>query len=297
MANAINYAKTYSETLDAAWPYVLHFGALYATPNNGRFRFKGGKTIEIPNITTTGRINAVRDGDFALTRNFENTWETKELTNQRQWSTLIHPDDIDKTNMALTISNITATFNNEHKFPEMDAYCISKLYADWTALGRLADETALSDTNFLEAFDRLMQQMTENNVPLTGRYLYVTPAVMSMMKQVATAHRIVNTTTEINSLSRTITTIDGVPVIEVPSSLMKTSFVFDEGFAPAEDAKQIHMMLVHPESVITPISYQFAQLDEPSAMTGGKYVYFEESYEDVFLLKNRHHGLNFIVEA
>ena len=129
--NELNYAKVYSEALAQAFPYALNFGALYATPNNGRYRFKGGKTVEIPVINTTGRVNSDRDGVDALSRNYENLWESKVLTNQRKWSTLIHPADVDQTNYAATISSITSVFNNEHKFPEMDAYTVSKIYSDW----------------------------------------------------------------------------------------------------------------------------------------------------------------------
>ena len=32
-----NYAKEYSRELSQAFPYVLYFGDLYNTPNNGRF--------------------------------------------------------------------------------------------------------------------------------------------------------------------------------------------------------------------------------------------------------------------
>ena len=41
----LNYAKVYSDRLAQAFPYTLNFGALYATPNNGRYRFRNGKTI------------------------------------------------------------------------------------------------------------------------------------------------------------------------------------------------------------------------------------------------------------
>ena len=60
--------------------------------------------------------------------------------------------------------------------------------------------------------------------------------------------------------------------------------------------EQIEMLLIHPESVITPVSYEFACLDEPSASTGGKYVYYEESFEDVFILNNRSDGISFVVK-
>lgn len=33
---SISYVTEYSRALDQAYPNVLHFGALYATPNNGR---------------------------------------------------------------------------------------------------------------------------------------------------------------------------------------------------------------------------------------------------------------------
>ncbi|HBG3401018.1 TPA: capsid protein, partial [Clostridioides difficile] len=45
---ALNYAKEYSNVLAQAYPYTLNFGDLYATPNNGRYRWTGSKTIEIP---------------------------------------------------------------------------------------------------------------------------------------------------------------------------------------------------------------------------------------------------------
>ena len=159
--NELNYAKVYSDALAQAFPYELCFGALYATENNGRYRFRGGKTIEIPVITTGGRVDASRDTVDEPSRNYENAWETKELTHQRKWSTLIHPQDIDQTDYAATIANITSVFNQEHKFPEMDAYTVSKLYADWTAQNKTALRIGLTAENVLEVFDTLMADMTE----------------------------------------------------------------------------------------------------------------------------------------
>lgn len=296
MANAINYAKTYSDALAQAWPYVLHYGALFATPNNGRFRFKGGKSIEIPKISVKGYGDASRDGTAAPARNFENTWETLTLTRQRQWNTLIHPQDVDQTNMALTISNITSVFNNEHKFPEMDAYCVSKIYADWLSKGKTATTDVVTEENILTHFDAMMEKMTENGVPVSGRYLYVTPAVMTALKAAA-ANRNLTVCAEPGKINRTVTMLDGVSVVEVPSRMLKTRYDFlpNLGFNVGEKAIQIHMFLVHPESVITPVSYEFAQLDEPSAASGGKYVYYEESFEDVFLLESRASGVDFVI--
>lgn len=293
--NELNYAKVYSEALAQAFPYALNFGALYATKNNGRYRFKGGKTVELPVINTTGRVNSDRDGVDGLSRNYENAWETKELTNQRKWSTLIHPADVDQTDYAATISNITSVFNNEHKFPEMDAYTVSKIYSDWTALGKQPTSTELTDDNVLSVFDDLMAEMTEKRVPVCGRILYVTPSVMKLLKSSSVIGRSLDVKNGGGEINRTVTMLDGVTVVEVPASLMKTAYDFSNGWQVSDDASQIGMLLIHPESVITPVSYEFACLDEPSATTGGKYAYYEESFEDVFILNRRADGIAFVL--
>lgn len=294
---ALNYAKEYSQALAQAFPYSLYFGALYNTPNNGRYRWTGAKTIEIPTISTTGRVDANRDTIGNAARNYNNAWETKVLENQRKWSTLIHPADIDQTNHVASIANITQVYNEEQKFPEMDAYTVSKLYADWTGQSKTASTTVLTEDNVLAEFDALMEKMDEARVPVTGRILYVTPAINTLIKNAKQITRTINVESAGSTINRKVSRIDEVEIIAVPSTLMKTSYNFTTGWVAGGSAKQIHMLLVHPIAVITPVSYQFSQLDEPSAKTEGKYYYYEESFEDVFILNKKADAIQFVVEA
>ena len=300
----LNYATNYERTLDQAFPYVLNFGALYATPNNGRYRWVNAKTIEIPRISTTGRVSANRDTIGTASRNYDNSWETKTLANERKWSTLVHPMDVDETNMATTIGNITRVFNEENKFPEMDAYLISKLYSAWTTsvssenyTGKVADKTVLSTSNILQVFDNMMLKMDNARVPANGRILYVTHEVKSMLKEAQGISRSFNVQDSNKSIDRVVNRLDEVEVIGVPASLMKTAYNFTTGYAPSPTADQINMFLVHPLAVITPVKYTFAQLEAPSAMSEGKYVYYEESYEDAFILNNKADALQFNITA
>ena len=57
--------------------------------------------------------------------NYENQWETYALTNERYWSTLVDPSDVDETNYVTSIANITKTFNDTEKVPEMDKFMVS----------------------------------------------------------------------------------------------------------------------------------------------------------------------------
>lgn len=294
----LNYAQAYSRALAQAYPYVLNFGKLYNVENDTRYRWVNAKTIEIPSISTTGRVDANRDTIATASRNYDNAWEPKTLSNQRKWSTLVHPMDIDQTNEVASIQNITKVFNEEQKFPEMDAYLISKIFADWSALtGNIPVTTALTAANILTIFDQLMEDMDEDRVPVNGRILYVDNPTKTLLKNAQGLTRTLNVQTNNEEIKRAISRIDEVEIIAVPSALMKTVFDFTTGWEAGQTAKGIHMFLVHPSAVITPVSYQFAQLDPPSAGSEGKYVYFEESFEDVFILNKKSGGIKFVIDA
>lgn len=292
----LNYAKQYSSHLAQAYPYVLHFGKLYATPNNGRYRWLNGKTIEVPHIVTSGRTAGDTDSIGAKARRYNNEWFPLTLRNHRKWGTLVHPTDIDFTNGTASIQNITQVYNNEQKFPEMDAYLVSRLYADWRALGRVPYTDTLTVDNILAIFDRMMERMTNKRVPSTGRILYVTPSIETMLKNAIKIQRQVGQSGVNSSIDRAVSNIDKVEIEVIPEELMMTVYDFTEGWTPGVTAKQIRMFLVHPTAVITPVSYEYAQLDPPSAGSEGKYDYFEESFEDAFIVPLKECALEYVCE-
>ena len=291
----LNYAEQYARALANAYPSVLHFAALRSAENDSRYQWVNGNTIKIPTLTTTGRVDADRDTITVAKRNYNNAWELKTLRNHRKWSTLLHPMDIDETNQVASIQNITQVYNETQKFPEMDSYLISRLYADWVAAGGKADTTVLTEENILQKFDAFMEAMDEARVPASGRILYVTPAINTVLKNAKELSRSIKNGE--SAISRSVHSLDDVRIESVPSSLMKTIYDFTEGAVPGVGTKQIHMLLVHPSAVITPEKYAFSQLDAPSAGSEGKYVYFEEAYDDVFILNQRKDALMFCVEA
>ena len=284
----VNYAEAYERALAQAYPNVLNFGELYNVANNNTYRFVDAKTIHIPSISVTGRKNVNRDSiDGVFNRNVDNDWETKTLTFYREWSTSIDPADVMDTNMVLTIQNATQVFNETQKFPEKDAYTISKIYADWVAEGKTANTTALDVDNVLAVFDKLMEDMDEALVPSQGRLLYVTPAVKTLLKQASNIGLSRSVQSGANTINRVVDRLDEIKLITVPSFLMKTAYTFTTGFAPAGTAKQINMFLVHPSAILTPNKYAFVGMEAPAAGTKGDYIYYEKEYSDVFILNNR----------
>lgn len=292
----INYATQYAQSLSQAYPNVLHFGALFARKQEGDYRWTNSRTIEVPTVQVTGRTDFTRGVVTPAAARHGNTWTALTIRNDRYWSDLIHPRDVDETNQVLSIANITRVYNEQEKFPEMDKYLISTLFADYGTAGGVPIAAALTADNVLTKFDEMMENMTEANVPMAGRILYITPKVDTLLKNAASIYRNIDISAAPAGIQRALSYIDTVNIEIVPSDHMKTIYDFTTGAVVGSGAKQIQMFLVHPSAVITPVHYEFAQLDAPSATSNGHYVYFEESMEDVFILPNKFKALAFVVE-
>lgn len=294
---SVNYAEQYAQALANAYPYVLNFGALWNSENRSKYEVVDAKTVKIPNLSTGGRVDGSRSSIGAFTRDFDNDWETKTLEHHRKWDTLVHPRDINETNQAASIQNITKTMNETQKFPEMDAYLVSKVYSlrnAQEAFDTIANGS-LSKDNVLSKFDDMMTEMDEANVPAQGRILYVDTYTKKLIN--AATDLAFRRTTGTKNIDRSVSRIDEVQIISVPSNLMKTQYDFTKGWSVKSGALQIKMFLVHPSAILPVVNYDFAQLQPPSALSQGKYVYYEESFEDVFILNKRVKGIQMLVEA
>lgn len=289
----VNYAEAYSRELANAYPYVLYSGALWSNENTRKYKIVDAKTIKIPLLSTGGRVDGDRTkiGDFS--QNFSNEWETKTLTNHRIWQTLVHPQDVNQTNMVASISNITKVMNETKKFPELDAMMFSTIYSLRNAQKAITAETAeLTASTVLTKFDAMMDAMDEALVPVSGRVLYCDTYTKTLIDN---AIAIVRNNGD-RKLVRSVSRIEEVDIVSVPTALFKTEYTFndgktsgqtDGGFTAKSTAKDMAMILLHPSAILPIVSYSFAQLQPPSALSQGKYVYFEESFEDVFILNKR----------
>lgn len=294
----LNYAELYLQALQQKFTKGLSFNALYNSPNNANIKFVNAKTIQIPRITVGGFLDVNRDAVGSFTRRADNDFETKTIEHDREFRTLVDPMDIDETNMALTIANITRVFNDEQKIPEMDKYAASKLYAEFVQYGGTADVTVVTAANVLSVFDDFMEEMDDAEVPQDGRILYVTPQINKILKQAQELQRQLNVAGRSGQdVSRSIYSLDDVSITVVPSSRMKTVYNFTDGAVVDVSAKQINMILVHPATVITPQKYEFVSLDNPTAASGGKYLYYERKYWDLFVIEKKVPGIAMNVEA
>ena len=251
----VNYAEAYSRELANAYPYVLYSGALWSNENTKKYKVVDAKTIKIPLLSTGGRVNGDRTkiGDFS--QNFSNEWETKTLTNHRIWQTLVHPQDVNQTNMVASISNITKVMNETKKFPELDAMMFSTIYSLRNAQKAITAETNdLTSATVLTKFDAMMDAMDEALVPVSGRVLYCDTYTKTLIDSAITIVR----NNGDKKLARSVSRLEEVDIVSVPTALFKTEYTFndgktsgqtDGGFTAKSTAKDMAMILLHPSAI------------------------------------------------
>ena len=290
MQTDVNYATQYARELANVYPYLSYFSDLWAAQNSNRYRPVQGKTVAIPSMTVSGARAVDRDHiTGAFNRNWNNEWQMLTMGMDREWDTIIDPMDISETGDVATIANVTRTFNEQQKVPEMDAYAASRLAGFANGAGGI-DTTPLTAENILAQWDEYLAYMTNNRVNRDRIRAKITPAAYKLLKEAAGITRFIDAGTGIRNIDRNVGKLDGVQIEEVPSDIMQTAFDFTEGWI-ADGGAKINLLMYDPDAIVAPVVYDVAMMGAPTAQSKGKYVYYERYYYDVFALNTRSAGI------
>ena len=287
----VNYAAQYERALRNAYPYLSYYSDLWNQGEGQLFRPLRGKTVYIPNMTTSGARAVNRDQiNGVFNRNWNLDWQACDLTMDREWDTLVDPMDMSETDDVVTIANITRTFNEFQKAPEQDAYMSAKLAGFAEGFGGV-DGTSLTTANILETWDAYLAEMTNQRVNRDRLRVKMTPDAYKLLKEAAGITRFVDTAEGFRGVDRNIARLDGVLIMEVPKDMMQTEYDFTVGWNQVAGSKTINMLFYDPTAIAAPIVYDVAMMSPPTAQSKGKYLYYERYYYDVFALRQRQAGI------
>ncbi len=289
-----SYAEQFERELQQKYARELISYSL--TQSNPGVKFINAQTIKLPRLTLSGYKDHNRNAMGFNTGTIANDWEPKKLAHDRDIEFALDPMDIDETNLVLEVANIQNVFETEQAIPEKDSYRYSKLYAEaktYKSKGAFIDNTVLTVVNILDWFDTQMEKMDDTGVPSEGRILYVTPAINKLLKNASGLSRNIDVNSNNGKIDRRVYSLDDVNIIKVPSGRFKTKYDFTNGCVPASDAKQIHMILIHPSCVVSRDKYAYMKLFTPGtdSRTADKYVYQNRYYADTFLIENKACGI------
>ena len=290
-----DYAEVFTNLLQQKYAIDLCSDAL--TKSNPGVRFINAQTIKLPRMTVSGYKDHTRTMGFN-TGVLSNDWEAKKLEHDRDIEFWIDPLDIDETNLTLSVANIQNTFETEQAIPEKDSYRFSKLHAELTKFSGRIETTAITTANVLEWFDEEMARMDESGVPQEGRMIYATPAMQKVIKEAEGIQRVMTVNTP-STINRMVHSLDNVGIRMVPAARMKTKYDFTDGCVAATDAKQIHLILIHPSCVVCRDKYSYIKLFTPGtdSRTADGYLYQNRNFGDLFLLEKKVEGCTINAEA
>ena len=286
----LNYATEYSKAMANAYPYWSYFSDLYGSPNSATYKPISGKAVAVQSMTTSGARAVNRDqitGTF--NRNFNTSEQILTMRMDREWDTLADPMDIQEDPI-VNIANITKTFNEFQKVPEMDAYAASALAEAATGFGGV-DATALTADNILTQWDTYLAYMVNQRVPRDRIRAKMTPDTYKLLKEAAGITRFVEADTGIRNIDRNVGKLDGVAIMEVPKDIMMSAYDFTDGWVAADGAKQLNLLMFDPIAIAAPVVYETSMMSAPTAQSKGKWLYYERYYYDVFALNQRLPGI------
>lgn len=288
MANTVNYAQLFERQLTQKYTAELA-SAVLRTQN---VTFTGGKAVRFPFITVSGYQDHSRQFNGIPMGDLTNDWFNKTMEFDRSVQFFVDEMDVDETNYALTAANVTNVFMTEQAIPEEDRYNFSKIYTEFTTLGGTVDNTALTAANVLATFDAAMEAMDEVGVPMGDRQLFVTPPVMTLIKNATQIQRSLNVNTNNNVMDRRIFTLDATQIHTVPSDRFMTAYDFSNGSTPAVGALQMNMIIVSTSAIIACNKHSYIRLwPEGTHTHGDGWLYQNRKYSDLWVIPNRLEGV------
>lgn len=299
----VNYATSYQKVIDKKFSPDRTSNDLWNSPSNSQVKWDGTH-VKIPTLDVDGGSTprASRSLGLGQVADYKNSYEDKEITFSREWRCVVDPIDTIGTNAVVTIANITDQ-HNDSMVEEDDARMYSRLYQEKERVnreqntpGRGIRTTPLDETNVLQVFDDMMDEMDESRVK-GQRILYVSKHVKQLLNRADVTNRSA-TIDGSGSLNRDITALDNVVIKKIPSYLLKTNYNWDSrGFQLDPNAKDIEMFLIVNGCQVAPKRYFYAGLQDASALTNGNILYYENRLQDVFLLDRKADAYSVVVSG
>lgn len=228
MANTLAYAQIFQQELDRQ----LHAKATsgWMEGNSGSVLYNGGNTVKVPKMTMDGLGNYSRSAGF-VAGSATLAYETFTMSQDRGRTFLLDSMDVNETNFVANASNLMGEFQRTKVIPEIDAYRYSKMaslaIANGNATGGYTPVVADVLTK-LRADIASVQDTIGADEPLVITMSTATLNVLESSSEVVKQLTVGAFSTELD-LTYEVKKVDGIPIIECPSSRLKTAYEFRDG--------------------------------------------------------------------
>lgn len=260
-----DYAKKYSGKVDERFKAEAKSeGAV-----NHDYDFVGAKTVKVYNVGVSGMNDYGRSGAnrYGNVDDLDVTSQEMTMKKDRSFTFAIDKMDEDETAGALNAGKALARQIKEVVIPEVDTYRFSEILKN---AGTEKVQASLTKTNIYDEITAATEVQEENEVPLAGREINVTPATFKLMKQSPD----IVLDTEIGQEMRArgvVAMVDDMPVVRVPASRLGAN---------------VHFIVTHSMAAPSPVKLAEYKIHTDAPGISGSLVE-GRVYYDCFVLNNK----------
>lgn len=226
----VDYAEKYSNVIDERFAQISRTDELV----NQNYDFVGAKTVKVYNVSTAPMNDYKRSGSDRYGLPSELDAGTQELTmkKDRSFTFTIDKMNEDETNGALQAGEGLQRQLREVTIPEIDKHRIDVIAK---GAGKTSAVKALTKANIYDAVTEATETLDENSVPYEGRFILVTPAVRSLIRQSDDFVLDTDFGQELRAKG-VVGYIDGLAVVQAPSTYFPENIGFIVGHKSATTA-------------------------------------------------------------
>lgn len=249
MANSIELFKKYVPLLDEVYKLSSLTSDLDGAPELAR-QGQNVNELIIPKIDMNGLADYSRNGGYV---NGDVTFTNETVKCNFDRGRMFTVDTLDNMETAMmAFGRLASEFIRVKVVPELDAFRFATL-ASMSGIGTTASAALSTGANVITALRDAVNTMDEAEVPSTERYLYITPTLLGLVRDLDT--------------TKSKEVLDGfAKIVKVPQSRFYTAIKqlsgkvetvtsgSDDqtagGYKKADSAKNINFMIIHKPAVI-----------------------------------------------
>lgn len=293
--NVLQYAQIFQQSLDAQMVAAASSG--WMELGAAMVKYNGGNTIKIPKILMDGLADYDREDGFTKGA-VSLSWETHEFTQDRARTFSLDRMDVDETNFVTAAGMVMGEFQRTQVIPEIDAYRYSKI-------ATLAIEASKASGGYTADDDDILQQLKQDIARIQDVVGENESLVISMPHSVAAIFDLIPNNSSLlptmdfvqGNLTMKVRSIDGIPILRVPSARMKTAYVLNDGktagqeaggFVAAAGAKDINWVISAKRAIIAISKTDNIRIFDPAVnqtMDAWKLDY--RKYHDLWIPDNK----------
>ncbi len=231
--NTLEYSKIFQTELDQQMIDESTTG--WMEENAGQVKYTGGNEVKIPTITTQGMGDYDRDKGYvqgAVTL----TYQTFQMTQDRGRKFILDAMDVDETNFVADAGAVLGEFQRANVIPEIDSYRYSKIFALAKAKSKATEGYTPAKQTILE---KLLADVAAIRDIFTAAELVITmsPLTAAILNAALEGSRRLNIIDfKQGKISTRVKSIDDMPILEVPSSRLKTIYKKNDGKTVGQEA-------------------------------------------------------------